>query len=196
MAKEIERKFLVKGDAWRGLGETKHYRQGYIETGEAVSVSYEGGVLRICQGDLVEAIEAGPNLSAFLNEDGQIKSDDGNTIRVRIAGSTGYFTLKTQTIGISRDEFEVRIELEQAKRLLDRVCNQPQVEKMRSRIAIGDLVWEVDEFLGSSLGLIIAEVELKSADQVVVVPDWVGEEVSSDRRYFNSYLAKNPFCTW
>jgi adenylate cyclase len=80
--------------------------------------------------------------------------------------------------------------------LLDQVCNQPQVEKMRSRIAIGDLVWEVDEFLGSSLGLIIAEVELKSADQVVVVPDWVGEEVSSDRRYFNSYLAKNPFCTW
>jgi adenylate cyclase len=196
MAKEIERKFLVKGDAWRGLGETKHYRQGYIETGEAVSVSYEGGVLRIRQGDLVEAIEGGPDLSAFLNEDGQIKSDDGNTIRVRIAGSTGYFTLKTQTIGISRDEFEVRIELEQAKRLLDRVCNQPQVEKMRSRIAIGDLVWEVDEFLGSSLGLIIAEVELRSADQVVMVPDWVGEEVSSDRRYFNSYLAKNPFCTW
>jgi adenylate cyclase len=196
MAKEIERKFLVKGDAWRGLGEAKHYRQGYIETGEAVSVSYEGGVLRIRQGDLVEAIEAGPDLSAFLNEDGQINSDDGNTIRVRIAGSTGYFTLKTQTIGISRDEFEVRIELEQAKRLLDQVCNQPQVEKMRSRIAIGDLVWEVDEFLGSSLGLIIAEVELRSADQVVAVPDWVGEEVSSDRRYFNSYLAKNPFCTW
>jgi adenylate cyclase len=196
MAKEIERKFLVKGDAWRGLGETKHYRQGYIETGEAIAVSYEGGVLMIRQGDLVEAIEAGPNLSAFLNEDGQIDSEDGNTIRVRIAGTTGYFTLKTQTIGISRDEFEVRIELEQAKRLLDQVCNQPQVEKMRSRIAIGDLVWEVDEFLGSSLGLIIAEVELKSADQVVVVPDWVGEEVSSDRRYFNSYLAKNPFCTW
>jgi adenylate cyclase len=196
MAKEIERKFLVKGDAWRGLGETKHYRQGYIETGEAVSVSYEGGVLMIRQGDAVEAIEAGPDLSAFLNEDGQINSDDGNTIRVRIAGTTGYFTLKTQTIGISRDEFEVRIELEQAKRLLDQVCNQPQVEKMRSRIAIGDLVWEVDEFLGSSLGLIIAEVELRSADQVVAVPDWVGEEVSSDRRYFNSYLAKNPFCTW
>jgi adenylate cyclase len=196
MAKEIERKFLVKGDAWRGLGETKHYRQGYIETGEAISVSYEGGVLMIRQGDLVEAIEGGPDLSAFLNEDGQINSDDGNTIRVRIAGSTGYFTLKTQTIGISRDEFEVRIELEQAKRLLDQVCNQPQVEKMRSRIAIGDLVWEVDEFLGSSLGLIIAEVELKAADQVVLLPDWVGEEVSSDRRYFNSYLAKNPFCTW
>jgi adenylate cyclase len=196
MAKEIERKFLVRGDAWRGLGETKHYRQGYIETGEAVSVSYEGGVLMIRQGAVVEAIEGGPDLSAFLNEDGQINSDDGNTIRVRIAGTTGYFTLKTQTIGISRDEFEVRIELDQAKRLLDQVCNQPQVEKMRSRIAIGDLVWEVDEFLGSSLGLIIAEVELKSADQVVAVPDWVGEEVSGDRRYFNSYLAKNPFCTW
>jgi adenylate cyclase len=196
MAKEIERKFLVKGDAWRGLGEAKHYRQGYIETGEALHVSYESGVLVIRHGSVVERIEAGPDLSAFLDEEGQIKSDSGNTIRVRIAGSTGYFTLKTQTIGISRDEFEVRIELEQAKRLLDQVCNQPQVEKMRSRIAIGDLVWEVDEFLGSSLGLIIAEVELKSADQVVVVPDWVGEEVSSDRRYFNSYLAKNPFCGW
>jgi adenylate cyclase len=196
MIKEIERKFLVKGDAWRGLGETKHYRQGYIETGEVLSVSYEGGVLMIRHGSVVEAIEAGPDLSVFLDQDGRINSDDGNTIRVRIAGSTGYFTLKTQTIGISRDEFEVRIALDQAKRLLDQVCNQPQVEKMRSKIAIGDLVWEVDEFLGSSLGLIIAEVELKSADQVVVLPDWVGEEVSSDRRYFNSYLAKNPFCSW
>jgi adenylate cyclase len=196
MVKEIERKFLVKGDAWRGRAETKHYRQGYIETGEAISVSYENGVLMIRQGDVVEAIEAGPDLSAFLNQDGQIKSDEGNTIRVRIAGNEGYFTLKTQTIGISRDEFEIRIDLEQAKRLLNQVCNQPQIEKMRSRIAIDGLVWEVDEFLGSSLGLIIAEVELKSADHVVVVPDWVGEEVSSDRRYFNSYLAKNPFCTW
>jgi adenylate cyclase len=196
MAKEIERKFLVKGDAWRGLGETKHYHQGYMETGKGISLSYEGGVLMIRQGEGVETIEGGPDLSAFLNEEGQINSDDGNTIRVRIAGTTGYFTLKTQTIGISRDEFEVRIELEQARRLLDQFCNQPQVEKMRSRIAIGDLVWEVDEFLGSSLGLIIAEVELRSADQGVELPDWVGEEVSSDRRYFNSYLAKNPFCTW
>ncbi len=196
MIKEIERKFLVRGDAWRGLGETKHYRQGYIETGEALAVSYESGVLMIRHGSVVEAIEAGPDLSVFLDQDGRINSDDGNTIRVRIAGATGYFTLKTQTIGISRDEFEIRIDLDQAKRLLDQVCNQPQVEKMRSRIAIDNLVWEVDEFLGSSLGLIIAEVELKSADQVVVLPDWVGEEVSSDRRYFNSYLAKNPFLSW
>jgi adenylate cyclase len=196
MAKEIERKFLLKNDAWRGLAPAKHYRQGYIETETDISVSYDGTMLMIRRGERLETIEARANLAAFLNAAGEICSGDGNTLRVRIAGDLGYFTLKTQTIGISRDEFEVRIDLAQAKRLLDEVCSQPQVEKYRSRIALDGLVWEVDEFLGSSQGLILAEVELRSAEQEILLPDWIGEEVSHDQRYFNSYLAKNPFSAW
>jgi CYTH domain-containing protein len=105
-------------------------------------------------------------------------------------------TIKGVSTGISRSEFEYPIPIEDAVELLQTLCQPPLIEKTRYRIEHGGLVWEVDEFMGDNAGLVVAEVELKSVDQVIDLPDWIGAEVSSDRRYFNSNLAKYPYSQW
>ena len=80
--------------------------------------------------------------------------------------------------------------------MLDQLCEQYLIEKNRYKIKMGDLVWEVDEFFGRNDGLIVAEVELTSEDQEFEKPDWIGEEVTADPRYFNSNLVKDPFTEW
>jgi len=80
--------------------------------------------------------------------------------------------------------------------MLDRLCERPLIEKTRYRIPHEGLTWEVDVFEGDNRGLITAEVELKSEDQAVSIPDWVGEEVTKDPRYFNANLVAHPFTTW
>lgn len=154
MGVEIERKFLVQGDAWRSLGKGQLYRQGYIPT------------------------------------------VDRRTVRVRIVGTEGYLTLKSPVVGLERAEFEYAIPVTDAATLLETLCDPPLIEKIRYRIPLGDLVWEVDEFLGANAGLIVAEVELADANQAITFPDWIGAEVSNDARYFNAALAKRPFTTW
>ncbi len=199
MNQEIERKFLVKGEVWRSLGPPKHYRQGYIYTDDSTVVSVVGNDVVIANELIADErliVNSPKDLALFQSQDGQIRSQSGNTIRIRIAGTTGYLTLKTKTIGISRNELEVEIPLDQATRLLDHVCQQPQIEKYRYRIEIGDLVWEVDDFQGENRGLILAEVELHDENQTIAIPDWIGEEVTGDRRYYNSKLAKHPFSRW
>ena len=118
------------------------------------------------------------------------------TVRVRVIGETGFLTIKGPTVGISRLEFEYEIPLDDAQHMLDELCKKPIIEKHRSKIEYGGLIWEVDEFHGANEGLVIAEVELESADQVIDLPDWVGEEVSGDPRYFNAALVGRPFNTW
>ena len=76
------------------------------------------------------------------------------------------------------------------------LCERPLIEKTRYKIDLNGLVWEIDEFQGENQGLILAEVELKSEDQKIDLPSWIGEEVSSDPRYFNSNLTKNPYTKW
>ncbi|MFM7427551.1 MAG: CYTH domain-containing protein [Elainella sp.] len=154
MGREIERKFLVRGDDWRQLGAGLLYRQGYLTSGE------------------------------------------GCTVRVRVAGERGYLTIKSATTGISRAEYEYAIPMAEAMELLDTLCQRPLIEKTRYRIPWRTVVWEVDEFAGENQGLIVAEVELTHPDQPLEVPDWIGEEVSGDPRYFNSNLVKNPFRNW
>jgi CYTH domain-containing protein len=154
MGIEIERKFLVQGDAWRRLAPGTLYRQGYIMSGA------------------------------------------GRTVRVRIAGDQGFLTIKSKPEGIARSEFEYAIPLADAAELLDHLCDRPLIEKYRHKIAIDDLVWEVDEFLGDNQGLILAEVELEHADQAIALPDWIAQEVTQDARYYNSNLVKHPFSRW
>jgi len=154
MAREIERKFLVTGDAWRGQGPGTRYRQGYLST------------------------------------------DAERTVRVRTAGGTGFITVKGLTEGTARPEYEYEIPLADADELLDHLCLRPLVEKTRYRIPAGDVVWEVDEFDGANRGLVVAEVELRTEDQVVPLPDWIGAEVSGDPRYYNANLVARPFSTW
>lgn len=154
MGVEIERKFLVAGDAWRALGKPVLLRQGYLS------------------------------------------SDPDRTVRVRVEDGAGTMTIKGRSVGATRGEWEYPIPLADANDLLDRLCQQPLIEKYRSRIAFGGNVWEVDEFLGANAGLVVAEIELASEDQAFDKPDWIGEDVTHDRRYFNSSLIRHPFSGW
>ena len=111
------------------------------------------------------------------------------TVRVRIRQERGFLTIKSQTKGISRQEFEYEIPLDDAKELL-RLCGRNVLKKIRRTIEYGGHVWEIDFFMGRHAGLVLAEVELDSAEENVDLPDWVKKEVSSDSRYYNSNLVK------
>ena len=123
---------------------------------------------------------------------GYVANINGRTVRVRVVGEQGYLTIKGPTIGTSRAEFEYKIPVEDAQELLETLCDRPLIEKTRYKINIGDLIWEVDEFWGENQGLILAEVELETEDQSIDIPPWIGKEVTSDPRYYNVNLAKNP----
>ena len=126
---------------------------------------------------------------------GYLNRDKHRTVRVRIAGDKAMLTIKGLTEGATRDEFEYTIPVDDARQMLT-MCEQPLIEKNRRIIHHAGLDWEVDEFLGPNEGLVVAEVELESEDQAVQLPDWVGQEVTSDNRYFNSSLSKIPYTTW
>ncbi|MCD2515930.1 CYTH domain-containing protein [Massilia sp. G4R7] len=154
MGVEIERKFLVRGDAWRTLGAATLLRQGYL-----------------C-------------------------ADPERTVRVRIEGEQGVLTIKSKNEGASRGEWEYPLPLRDAEELLDRLCERPLVEKIRRRIDYQGFTWEVDEFLGENAGLVVAEIELPAEDTAFERPEWIGREVTGERRYYNSSLIRLPFSKW
>lgn len=127
---------------------------------------------------------------------GYLSDDPERTVRVRVAGDQAWLTIKGLNIGAVRPEYEFDIPVPQAREMLDRLCLRPILEKRRSRIEHAGLTWEVDEFLGENSGLIVAEVELPSADHRIAKPDWIGDEVTGDVRYYNSNLLKNPYSRW
>ncbi|MCF7808505.1 MAG: CYTH domain-containing protein [Candidatus Marinimicrobia bacterium] len=127
---------------------------------------------------------------------GYLNSDKERVIRIRTKSTTAFLTIKTLQKGLVRKEFEYQIPLDHAEYLLEHVCERPIIEKTRYHIDHGDHTWEVDEFHGENEGLIIAEVELEAADEDVVLPDWIGKEVSDDWRYYNSNLLQHPFNLW
>jgi CYTH domain-containing protein len=136
------------------------------------------------------------NAAATFYRQGYILATKERVVRVRIAGDRAYLTIKGETIGIGRAEYEYPIPVADAAEMLDTLCDRPQIEKTRHRLAIGDLVWEIDEFYGENQGLIVAEVELPHADYPIQAPEWIGEEVTQDPRYYNAYLSKHPYQTW
>jgi adenylate cyclase len=127
---------------------------------------------------------------------GYLSSVKERTVRVRRAGDEGALTIKGLSIGATRKEYEYEISPADADEMIDRLCEQPIVEKNRYRIPVGDVTWEVDEFLGINEGLVVAEVELQSENQSFDKPDWIGEEITGDPRYFNANLVARPFLTW
>ncbi|MGB3236981.1 MAG: CYTH domain-containing protein [Geitlerinemataceae cyanobacterium] len=127
---------------------------------------------------------------------GYIAAGQGKTVRVRIIDNRGYLTVKGRSSGISRLEFEYEIPVEDAKEMLDNLCDRPFIEKIRYKIPVDGFIWEVDEFFGENQGLILAEVELTDEHQEVKCPNWIGQEVSGDWRYSNSSLVKYPFTRW
>ncbi|MEO0704992.1 MAG: CYTH domain-containing protein [Cyanobacteria bacterium J06649_5] len=118
------------------------------------------------------------------------------SVRVRIAGERGYLTIKGPPQGLTRAEFEYEIPLGDAQAMLETLCQRPFIEKVRYRLPIGEVVWEIDEFEGANAGLIVAEIELQSEEQPFERPDWLGEEVSGQTRYYNSALVKQPYSEW
>jgi adenylate cyclase len=127
---------------------------------------------------------------------GYLSSHKDRVVRVRIEGDRAVMTIKGRNVGAVRGEWEYPIPMDDAAELLDRLCEQPLIEKYRRRIAFAGNVWEVDEFLGANAGLVVAEIELQSEEQQFDKPDWIAEEVTDDLRYLNSSLIKHPFSAW
>jgi CYTH domain-containing protein len=117
-------------------------------------------------------------------------------VRVRTASKKAFITIKGTRISATRLEFEYEIPFEDAELMLDSLCEKPIIEKIRYIIKHSGFKWEVDEFLGDNKGLIVAEVELKSEKQKIVLPPWIGKEVTEDSRYANSSLVRNPYKSW
>jgi len=154
MGEEIERKFLVSGEAWRETAEGTRYRQGFLST------------------------------------------EPERTVRVRVAGPRGSITVKGKNLGARRAEFEYEIPVADAERMLDTLCKRPLIEKVRYVLAVGAHTWEIDVFEGDNSGLVVAEIELRREDEAFERPEWVGDEVTDDPRYFNSNLVANPYRAW
>jgi len=127
---------------------------------------------------------------------GYLSTVKERTVRVRTVNGQGFITVKGITIGAARSEYEYEIPYADANEMMERLCPRPLIEKRRYRIPYRGLIWEVDEFEGENRGLVVAEVELKSQEQVLSIPEWVGQEVTQDARYFNDSLALHPFATW
>lgn len=127
---------------------------------------------------------------------GYLTSDARCSVRVRVAGSQGFLNIKSGTLGIQRSEYEYAIPLTEAEEILDTLCEKPLLEKTRHFVHHGQHVWEIDEFAGENTGLIVAEVELRHPDEPLACPDWLGEDVSHDIRYYNSQLVRYPYKTW
>ncbi len=153
MAFEIERKYLVKNNAWKTGEKGKQIVQAYL-----------------C---------ASPE----------------RTVRVRVKGDKAWITIKGKTTGITRTEYEYPIPVNDAQELLT-LTEYATIEKHRYEIWHEGVLWEVDEFTGANQGLVLAEVELTSEQQQISLPVWIGKEVSCDRKYYNSSLAKSPYTTW
>lgn len=154
MGKEIERKFLVKGEAWRSLARGTACRQGYLNSAKE------------------------------------------RTVRVRTIDEKAFLTIKGLTVGATRAEYEYEIPVADCNAMLDALAEKPIIEKKRYKAPFAGLAWEIDEFFGENAGLIVAEVVLESEGQTFRKPEWVGEEVTADPRYFNSNLIKHPFTRW
>ena len=127
---------------------------------------------------------------------GYLPTEKATTVRIRTAGNQGYITIKGATVGLSRKEYEYPISVEDANEMLSTLCTGHLIDKVRYRVEHEGLMWEVDEFKAENEGLVVAEVELSREDQLITLPPWVGNEVSTDSRYTNFALSRRPFSLW
>ena len=128
---------------------------------------------------------------------GYLSSVAERTVRVRIKGDKGYLTIKgkSSTSGVSRLEWEKEIAIEEAMLLLP-LCEKGVIQKTRYEVESGNHIIEIDVFEGENAGLVIAEIELQEENETFLKPDWLGEEVTQDERYYNAYLSHHPYALW
>lgn len=149
----------------------------------------------------------------LLNDSWKAQADSGNvmrqgyfatptetparaSIRVRVDSQHAYLNIKSYELSISRQEYEYEIDRDEAESMLATLCEKPLIEKTRYKIHIAQHTWEIDVFAGDNAGLIVAEIELNDEAEFFQKPDWLGEEVSADPRYYNVSLIKHPFKDW
>ena len=161
MGIEIERKFRVVGEGWRGqVVKSVSMAQGYIN-------------------DMAAMRDGRQNAS----------------VRVRIAGDQAFLNLKSRELGTTRQEFDYEIPVADAEALL-RLCVGGLIDKVRHYVEHEGRTFEVDEFGGDNAGLVVAELELESADAAYARPDWLGIEVTEQQRFYNLALAERPYSRW
>jgi adenylate cyclase len=134
--------------------------------------------------------------SSTLLRQGYLANTARASVRVRLAGSQGWLSVKAMTPGLARAEYETVIAATDANEMLDRLCEGPLVEKWRHIVVHDGNKWEIDEFLGENAGLVVAELELQSEDASFAKPDWLGTEVTHDERYYNFRLSQHPWRHW
>jgi adenylate cyclase len=127
---------------------------------------------------------------------GYMGSNEKSSIRVRINGDKAHLNIKSKTIGIQRSEYDYPIPVAEAKEILESLCDKPFIEKTRFLVMHDGHEWEIDVFSGDNEGLIVAELELDSADENFTLPDWAGKDVSDDPRYYNICLVTHPYKDW
>ncbi len=119
---------------------------------------------------------------------GYLSTEPNKTVRVRVKNNRGFLTIKSKNVGIVRSEFEYEIPVADAEEIL-KLCEPNILQKVRHKIEHAGKIFEVDIFFGRHEGLILAEVELNSADEKIDLPNWIGEEVSDNPKYYNSNLS-------
>ncbi|MBS0003127.1 MAG: CYTH domain-containing protein [Thioalkalivibrio sp.] len=126
---------------------------------------------------------------------GYLCGNERASVRVRLEDREANLNIKSATLGVERLEFEYPVPVDDARLLLSELAGQV-VEKTRHEVTVGGHCWEIDEFAGANAGLVVAEIELDDADEPFDRPDWLGEEVSEDPRYYNTELARHPYSRW
>ncbi len=127
---------------------------------------------------------------------GYLANNERCSVRVRIADDQAWLNIKSATLGTRRTEFDYPVPVADARQILADLCARPIIEKTRHFVEHQGHLWEIDVFTGANEGLIVAEIELSAEDESFVRPDWVGADVSDDRRYYNSALVEHPYEEW
>ncbi len=125
-----------------------------------------------------------------------MSSNEKSSVRIRIHGDSANVNIKSKTLGIQRSEYEYPIPLDDAREMIESLCDKPYIEKTRFHVMHDEHEWEVDVFAGDNEGLIVAELELDSVEENFNLPDWIGEEVSNEPRYYNICLVTHPYKNW
>ncbi|MCP4288492.1 MAG: CYTH domain-containing protein [Gammaproteobacteria bacterium] len=129
-------------------------------------------------------------------QQGYLANQKNASVRIRTGNGKAFLNIKSVTVGIRRLEFEYEIPLDDATEMLQQIAEQPFIDKTRYIVRCGKREWELDVFEGENRGLVVAELELESEDELFELPDWAGNEVSDDTRYYNVNLIKHPFSQW
>jgi adenylate cyclase len=128
-----------------------------------------------------------------LLRQGYLANTGRASIRVRIADEQAWISVKAMVAGPARAEYEYAVPVPEAAEMLDALCERPFIEKWRHIVPVAEHEWEIDEFLGDNAGLVVAEIELRAADEDFAMPNWLGAEVTNDRRFYNSSLVRRPW---